>query len=463
MKKKSNIFFVDGEKIFLAMPNATGKLDLKYNYTIEEFLSCDKEFEPFPGMTSSIPINLLVVPDYWISKKSYKFNSKNRTVIESFIKRKIKLKDWKISESKNFFEYELYHTDSAEQFLQVYFFNEAKFFLIYEKFLSFNIQPGKITSYAFLWQQKLNTISNFGQSETGFIHLGKDECFLYFYSKGKFIFSRNIKLAAATDISKSLNLLTYEINQSLHLFAQQSKKNIDRFYLLSDNRQNVILLSQKLDIEVLAAEFNIPEESVTQGDAGNLTPFTFFNPADFDPFGSLLCITHKDVKSAEKWEIVLKTGVIVGIFFFLLMIGEAVYISKASRFQSQNQETQSSITQEEIINNFSEALDKLSTEFNRADYRNMIIKIIESIPANIRISEIKIETDTVQQVNLKGVVKASDHSELQDILSVFLSGLKKNIKPAAVLSLDDINIKNFKNSIMEKYKFYNFKFSFNLS
>ncbi|MCD6185667.1 MAG: hypothetical protein J7K84_07750, partial [Deltaproteobacteria bacterium] len=331
----------------------------------------------------------------------------------------------------------------------------------YEKLFSFNIQPGKITSYAFLWQQKLDTISNFSKAETGFIHLRKDECSLYFYAKGQFIFSRNIKLASATDISENFDLLTYEINQSLHLFSQQSKKNIDRFYLLSGNKQDATLLSQKLETEVLTAEFSIPEQSNLQKNVEDSTPFAFFSAADLDYSGNLLCITHNDVKNAEKWEIVLKTGIIVGIIFCLLMIGEAAYISKANRFQIQNKGIQSSIALEETISNFSEAVDKLTTEINRPDYQNIVIKIIESIPCNIRISEIKIEADSVQQVNLKGIIKASGHSELQDKLSVFLSGLKKNIKPAATLSIDDINIKDLKSSAIEK--FYNFEFSFNLS
>ena len=463
MKKKSAIFFIDEKKISFAMLESTGNLDFKQSHPIEEFLSGDKEFKLFPGRASNISIDLLIVPDYWISQKTYKFNSRNRAVIESFIKRKIKLKGRKISGIENFFEYEHYNTDASEQFLWIYYLDEPKFFLIYEKFLSFNIQPGRITSCAFLWQQKLDTILNFSQSETGFIHLCKDECFLYFYSKGRITFSRNIKLAPATDISKNLDLLTYEINQSLHLFSQQSKKNIDRFYLLSENRQDVTLLSQKLETEVMPAEFCIPKQSIPQGNAEDLTPFIFFNVADLDPSGNLLCITHKDVKNAEKWETVLKTGIIAGIIFCLLMVCETVYISKVSRSQVQNNNIQSSRALEETINNFSESVDKLTTEINRPDCQHLIIKIIASIPENIRIRELKIETDPAQQVNLKGVIKASGHSELQDKLSLFLSGLKKNIKPAAALSIDDINIKDFKSSAIEKYKFYNFEFSFNLS
>ncbi len=454
MKKQAAVFFLNEKKIYFAMPDSGGSLNFQQSYSIEEFLSGDKRFKLSPDRASNISIDLLIVPDYWISTKSYKFNSKNRAVIESFIKRKI-------PGSGNFFEYALYHTDSAEQFLRVYFFDEPKFFLVYEKLLSFNIQPGKITSYAFLWQQKLNTISNFSQAETGFIHLRKDECSLYFYEKGQFVFSRNIKLVSAADISENFDLLTYEINQSLHLFSQQSKKNIDRFYLLSGNKQDASLLSQKLETEVLTAEFSIPEQPTLQKNVEDSTPFACFNFTDLDHSGNLLCIMHKDVKNAEKWETVLKTGVITGIIFCLLMICEAVYISKAGRFQIQNKDIQSSIALEETISNFSEAVDQLSTEITRPDYQNLIIKVIESLPDNIRISEIKIETDPVQQVNLKGVVKASGHSELQDKLSIFLSGLKKNIKSAATLSIDDINIKDFKSSAIEK--FYDFEFSFKLS
>ena len=461
MKKQAAVFFLNEKKIYFAMPDSGGSLNFQQSYSIEEFLSGDKRFKLSPDRASNISIDLLIVPDYWISKRSYKFNSKNRAVTESFIKRKIKSKDRKMPGSENFFEYELYHTDSAEQFLRVYFFDEPKFFLVYEKLLSFNIQPGKITSYAFLWQQKLDTISNFSQAETGFIHLRKDECSLYFYAKGQFVFSRNIKLVSAADISENFDLLTYEINQSLHLFSQQSKKDIDRFYLLSGNRQDASLLSQKLETEVLTAEFSIPGQPTLQKNVEDSTPFACFNFTDLDHSGNLLCIMHKDVKSAEKWETVLKTGVITGIIFCLLMICESVYISKAGRFQIPNKDIQSSIALEETISNFSEAVDKLTTEITRPDYQNLIIKMIESLPDNIRISEIKIETDPVQQVNLKGVVKASGHSELQDKLSVFLSGLKKNIKSAANLSIDDINIKDFKSSAIEK--FYDFEFRFKLS
>jgi hypothetical protein len=210
--------------------------------------------------------------------------------------------------------------------------------------------------------------------------------------------------------------------------------------LLPGNKQDASLLSEKLETKVMTADFSIPEQSAQQGDAEDLTPFTFFSAADLDYSGNLLCITHNDVKNAEKWEIPLKTGIIAGIIFCLLMIGEAVYISKAGRFQIQNKDIQSSIALKKTISNFSEAVDKLTTEITRPDYQNLIIKIIESLPDNIGISEIKFETDSVQQVNLKGIVKASGHSELQDKLSIFLSGLKKNIKPATPLSLDYINI-----------------------
>ncbi|MBL0716606.1 MAG: hypothetical protein JJV89_01035, partial [Desulfosarcina sp.] len=456
---------IDGEKIFFGMPGSGGWFDCKQSCSIEDFLSSDKDFKLLPGKTSNISIDLLIVPDHWISQKSYKFNSKNRAVRESFIKRKLKLKSRKISGIENFFEYELYHTDAAEQFLRVYFLDEPKFFLIHEKFLLLNIQLGKITSYAFLWQQKLDTIPKFSQSETGFIHLAKDASALYFYSKGRFVFSRNTKLIDDTDISQNFDLLIYEINQSLHLFSQQSKKDIDRFYLLSGNEQDASLLSEKLGTEVLRVDFCIPGQPALQENAEDEIFSTCFKYADLDHSGSLLSIRHQDVKNDEKWGLFLKTGIIAGILFFLLMVCEAVYISKTSRFQIKNKgkEIQPSIAMEKTIGNFSESIDQLTTEINRPDYQNLIIKIIASISGNIRLNDIKIETDTVKQVYLKGVVNASGHFELQNRLSIFLSSLKKKIKSAEALSLDDINIKDFESSAMGKNKFYDFEFSFNLS
>ena len=92
---------------------------------------------------------------------------------------------------------------------------------------------------------------DFHEGGKGLIHPISSECFLYFFSQGHYLFSRNIAIPDPQHGQSDIfSILTYEINQSIYLFSQKAKAEIDQLYLVSSTKGDVLELSTILGRDV---------------------------------------------------------------------------------------------------------------------------------------------------------------------------------------------------------------------
>jgi hypothetical protein len=110
------------------------------------------------------------------------------------------------------------------------------------------LAPRHITAPGFLWAKKLaNACKGFEREGTLLIHMGERECMLYFYFRGNFIFSRNVVLSE----QDRMEALSFEINQSLYMFSQMTRNELNRIYLLAHPTESPDLFGQALGREVI--------------------------------------------------------------------------------------------------------------------------------------------------------------------------------------------------------------------
>jgi len=105
--KKERVFsFITGQKVFFI--SYKNGLTILKEFNIQDILS-----SPQLLIDEALykQINLLVIPDYWLTNEFYSISSKRDSVIEAFLNRRLPIDYPDIPDSKDFFEYFFYKKD----------------------------------------------------------------------------------------------------------------------------------------------------------------------------------------------------------------------------------------------------------------------------------------------------------------------------------------------------------------
>jgi hypothetical protein len=121
-----------------------------------------------------------------------------------------------------------------------------------------------------------------------------------------------------------------------------------------------------------------------------------------------------------------------------------------------------SFEQKQLIEQYSEALDLILAEADRSSPRKVIINVGRSIPENIWITDMEIETDTGPGVVMTGVIRASGVDQLKRRLSALLGNLNRYFQGTRSLSIQDIDFKADKNGDGRKPNQFLFTLKFSL-
>jgi len=167
---------------------------------------------------------LLVVPDFWIGVKSYLISSGKRSIVELFIKRKLRADEPDIPQVENFFDYVKVRNQQGLEGVHVYHFQEGTFPQIYERLAACGLSPRRVTTPGLLWEGKLTeSIPDFAATSIFLVHLAGSECFFYFFHRGRYLFSRDISISEHLPADERIDALSFEIDQSRFLFSQKTK------------------------------------------------------------------------------------------------------------------------------------------------------------------------------------------------------------------------------------------------
>ncbi len=393
---------------------------------------------------------LLIVPDYWFGNFVFKFQSIKKSLADAFVERKLQAQFPQLPDVKHFFDSIFYQRGHKERWLYAFFLQDPHFFQLYKTFSRLDLTPHRITSPALIWGSKIRQkISDFNDGGKCFIELLPNLYHLYFFFEGNFLFSRSIPLAdLPIDSPDNLQAITYELNQSLYLFSQRAKAEVDKLYLVSSETLAVGGLSEALgrEIDDLSSLFNELQGPKTINASTN--PIDGFVLFHFLLKNQFQFVSHKKLKKELEWRPVQSAGMAVALLLCFLLGLESIFLHKWSH------QTQASAISgggvlagktKQIIRQYNEALDILIEDAQRHSPKEVIAKIAGSLPLEIRMQEIFLKTETDPAIDFKGVAKAMGSDRLKGSLSTLIANLNQNLHPRRALVMPDIDIELDKN------------------
>jgi hypothetical protein len=459
---------VNNEDLSFVIPDPSGEVRILESFSLDQFLNGDREPDPVSEELSNRVNSLLIVPDYWFGNVTYKFQSRKKSIIEAFIERKLLAEHPDLPDIKYFFGYIPHEINQKEKGLYVYFLQESKSFQLYDQLVKYDLTPHCITTPAFVWGQKLTEIiPDFHNGGKCLVHMLSKECLLYFFFQGFFLFSRSIIFPdTQMESSEKLNTLTYEINQSFHLFSQKAKAGIDQVYTASSKQSDAGELSDRLGRAVKKLEDPGENRQKAPVMGGHLGAAERFSLSDLSPSRNFLSVLHQLQRKEMEWVPVQTVGIAVGLILLLIFSAESFFLwkfSQPSLLPTARAGNMAETDPSHTILQYNEALDFLASELERPSPQDTILKVVKSLPANFLIKEMTVEVEGTPAVHIKGVMKTSGPEKLKNGISYILDNLKKYFQGALSLSLQNIDVELDKiNNMQQGRQKYLVKFGFNL-
>ena len=253
-KRVTPITLINNDEIYFIIQGGSGEGRISEPVSFDRLLKEEADLDAIPEAFQRQGNLVMVVPDYWLGNTLFPFQSRKRSLAEAFLERKLRAEFPEIPGVTDFFAYFFHFSEQGEPAVYAYFVREPTFFQLYQQLSQWGLQPQRITAPAFLWESQLkDRIPDFREGGKAFVHLLSNECFLYFFFKGHFLFSRQISLPEfQEDSSEQIDTLTYETNQSLYLFSQKAKAEIDKVYMVAFGHMDPGDLSERLGRDVQA-------------------------------------------------------------------------------------------------------------------------------------------------------------------------------------------------------------------
>jgi hypothetical protein len=438
------ISMVDDESLFFVAINSRGETKAVESIALKALLIDEPAADIIPESIRDRKNTLLIIPDYWLGNSSYKFQSRKKSLADAFIARKLHEQFPDQPEIKYFFDGTFYQREQAEKWVYAYFLQNSQFFQLYPQLAQFNLQPHRITCPALIWQQKIRQeIPDFDKGGKGFVQLLPKIGLLYFFFEGNFLFSRSIPLVdAQSQPADTYDAIAYELNQSLYLFSQKAKTEIDKLYLVSYEKESGQALSQVLGREIHDLNYMINDSKTLQNLTAAAGAIGFLSPSDMLPNKNFLSLCHRVLKKELEWKPVQFAGVAVGIILFFLLGLETTFLYKWShQIQLPGSNGENSFTAEESrkIQQYNEALDVLLNELERHSPQKVLRKIAKSLPSNVLIQEIVLETEDNPGVDLKGLIRADDPEHFKACLSTLIANFNQNIQGRRAMTVSDVD------------------------
>ncbi len=436
---------------------------------------------PRPSALDGAANSLLILPDYWAGTVTYPFQSRKKSLAQAFIGRKLVSEHPAVPDIANFFDFEFSRAGSPERMVHVSFLQEPRAYQLYETLAEQRLAPDRILTPAGVWERKLlKSISDFDIGSGCLVHLLSRECYLYFFFQGRSLFSRRIVLAApkpepsgetlalAMEAPDKFSVLTFEINQSLYLFSQKTKADLEKIHLAAPDPGDAEQLSAKLNRDVIPyAAGEVSADDALSASAGieALGPVGVFGPEDLTPGPNQRNLTHAKRRQFLEWRPVQMLGIAVGFLLILLMALEGVYLYEQrdiNREEMMRGRNMSGNTQRQIIQEYSEVLNLLLEEADRPSTRRVIIDVGRALPVNAWVTMLDIKTENTPKVMISGIIKADRVITLKETLSKLLENLAMYFQGAQSLSLEDINFNQDQKPLKTSDTTYSFSFEFEL-
>lgn len=384
---------------------------------------------------------LCIVPDHWLDSESYPFRSKKPSLVEPFLERKLAAAYPEKKAIKHLFNYRTVAAVGEEHGLYAYFLQDHNAFDLYAALKKMQLAPRQITTPGFLWEHKLaQTGAHFDQEGALLIHINENECLLYFYFKGHYLFSRSLALSEGPD---AMDVLTYEINQSLYMFSQKSKSDLGRIYLLNAPPQILDIISQALGrdvVDITPQISNIRSLELPQVPFlnGLLSPNDLVSPPRF------FNVTHRRVKQDLEWKPVQWAGILVGGLLLLALTGENLFLNRLKHIETVERQRNQQMLQDPAgttLADYENLLDRVLYHAEQPTCADAILRMLATLPAEVRVKTLNVKVDDPPEVKLDAVVRAKSANHFKTSLALLVSKIKQTFINTENFSINDIDIR----------------------
>jgi len=406
---------------------------------------------------------LLVVPDFWMGVKSYLISSGKRSVVELFIRRKLRADEPDIPEVEDFFDYVNVRDEQGREGVHVYHLQEALFARLYHRLAGCGLCPKRVSTPGLLWEGKLAGLyPDFADVATFLVHLVGSECFFYFFHRGRYIFSRDISISEHLPIEERIDALSFEIDQSRFLFSQKAKAEIDRICLSSSGQPPLPAgqLAERLgrDFEILGAD----AAPTPLAQAEELYALLHFSTKDLAYSVHQLNLTHRRIRKESEWRPVQMSGLAVGIVLLLILLGQAFFLQWWPATEWQQLDSGKQVEVRQALRNYNANLDLLLQESRRPVFADALARLALALPANMRLTQLTIESQPQAALELRALVAAADAEQFKQTLTLLAEQLKAEFGPAFSLDPRDIEFESSPDEGLTSGGQYNIQFRCNL-
>ncbi len=407
---------------------------------LDQVLAGDGIADRIPREVKGNYKSLCIMPDHWLGMERFPFQSTRPALIEPFLERKLVAAFPERKEVRHFFNYQSLAAGEAENGLIAYFLQDEMGYRLYNTLKKIDIEPRYLTTPAFLWLDRLAQVSSdFDHESTLLIHMGRQECSLYFYFQGHFIFSRNVALSEGED---RLEALTFEINQSQYMFSQKAKTDLNRVCLLAElPSETPEVFSEILGREVIDLQALL-KGAQTIAFEGAPSLDGLLQPRDLSYKVPFFSLTHRKIKRELEWEPVQWAGILVGALLLLPLLGENLLLNGMIRQEAaETRRIQKHVAHsEELVGDLEQALDRVIEAAERPVCADTVLRMLAGLPAGIQVKELVVLLDEQREVKLEAKVRAGSAEQLKGILDQLVARVRANFKNAQHFSLNDIEV-----------------------
>jgi hypothetical protein len=370
----------------------------------------------------------LIVPDHWFKHEFFPFQSTKDSLIRVFLERKLKAAYPKSSFVSQFVSYTIRQKEIERRGINAFYLEDENGYRLHEALCRAGLTPQLITTPALLWAIKFkNLLSDFSKQTALVIHSQRDQTFLYFYCEGDFVFSRKISLPGGNNES-----LVFEINQSIYLFSQKVKKELDCIFLIDKEKHCIELLTEAFGelIHTLKLESqDAPIDTELSFMQYLLTFDGIFSPDNEHG------VIHNRVQQQIKWRPVQWAGIFISAILLIILSAEHYWIDRVSdQKEIAKQGPQTELT----LSEYETAIDELIANAKRPSSVSIIAKVVSSLSEFIFLNEIKIDLNA-SILELTATVHADNIDEFRQHLKLFAQGLSTKLKLPRPVSLEDIS------------------------
>lgn len=433
---------VCNEKLLFVALGKDGNWHFVTSLSLSAIFDKDNAVSFFPDKLRNYDFSLMIIPDFWFGSVKYPFHSHNKSVIRSFLARKLFSEFPNIPKVQDFFSYTIARNENGEQEVSARFPQEPRFFELYQVLTSNNFKPLRISTPALLWNKRLkDKIQNFDSARFGLINVSDNGCSLFFFHMGSLLFSRSIYLPEAQeDRSAQFEVVAFEMNQSIYHYSQRTKKDLDRICFFSEEKMDVRHLTEALGREVEVLSFNIRRRDVhydpeieVYGDGVNFEPEEILEPLKLPGVSDRSALNEVAVRK------MFVAGTFIGIVLFILLAVEFLFLTHIRKSESRSF-VNMGVDPTQSIQQYNTALDVLLDEEGRKDPLDLIGCLAEAMPGNILVESVDASSDNPPSISLSGVIRTEGAEDLGRTLNEFLEKLNKNIQSGKMLTVDDVDI-----------------------